>query len=68
MEQKFTFENAFAMQLEHIEKWAKILTTDAYLELLKEVIRRNNEGYNSPYGVCRGSELSNIVENIKNNQ
>jgi hypothetical protein len=66
MNQEFTFENAFNVQLEHIEKWSKLLNTETYLKLLSEVIARNNKGYNSPYEVCRGTDISNIIQNFNN--
>jgi hypothetical protein len=64
---EFTFEVAFCYQVADITKWAKKLNTDSYSLLLAEVIKRNNEGYDTPYQVFRGNDLTNIVLNMYNN-
>jgi hypothetical protein len=63
--EEFTFMDAYAMQLRDIAEWSTKLNTDAYLLLLEEVLKVNAEGYKSPYDVCRGSSISNIIHNIK---
>jgi hypothetical protein len=63
--EEFTFMDAYAMQLRDIAEWSKRLNTEAYLLLLNEVIKRNDEGYKSPYDVCRGNDITFIILNIK---
>lgn len=63
--EEFTFMDAYAIQLRDIAEWAEKLNTDTYLLLLKEVIKRNDKGYKSPYDVCRGGSISEIIHNIK---
>lgn len=60
----FTFIEAYNIQLKDLAEWSKLLNTEAYLLLLKEVIKRNDEGYSSPYDVCRGSSISSIIHNM----
>lgn len=60
----FTFIQAYNLQLKDLSEWSKLLNTESYMILLDEVIKRNHEGYSSPYDVCRGSDMSNIVQNM----
>ena len=62
----FTFKEAYEVQISDICRWAKVLTTEAYLKLLQQVMERNSKGYNSPYDVCRGTDISTIVANLSN--
>jgi hypothetical protein len=66
MSQEFTFKEAFELQHQHIKRWYKILKPEAYLQLLDIVIEKNNNGYNSPYEVCRGVDITNIVCDLLN--
>lgn len=67
IKKEFTMNDALTMQLEHLREWKVILNPSAYLQLLDKVIARNGEGYKSPYDVCRGNDLTNIVLNLMNN-
>jgi hypothetical protein len=64
MRTEFTIKDALDVQLEDISKWSKVLNADAYVLLSKEVRRRNAEGYDSPYMVTRGCDLTQIVMDI----
>lgn len=60
----FTFKDAFEIQSKNIQDWAKVLTTDAYLLMIRKVIEKNDVGYKSPYDVCRGQDVDDIVKDI----
>lgn len=64
-DETFTFEKAFQIQANNISDWRKILNAKAYRMLLNEVKIRNAEGYASPYDVCRGDTLNQIVKNLR---
>ena len=65
-QKEFTFEDAFNIQLKNLSEWASVLKTEAYLKVLQAVIERNNKGYKSPYDVCRGNDITNIISNLLN--
>jgi len=60
----FTIEVALNMQLTDITRWSTVLTVEAYQKLLNTVIEKNAKGYNSPYDVCRGQDITSIVTDI----
>ena len=64
---EFTFQHAYNVQLDNLVHWAKRLNTESYLLLLAAVIKRNSKVYKSPYDVCRGNDITNIVENLYRN-
>ena len=58
-----TMKQALDIQLSHIDEWAKVLNTETYLRLLRDISERNAKGYESPYDVVRGSDISNMIHN-----
>lgn len=54
------------MEIEHITKWSKVLTIEAYGILLDKVInkRKIKAYYHSPYDGLTASEIDNIVIEI----
>lgn len=68
MKKEFTHLEALNIQMDNIVAWSKVLNEDAYLELLKEISKRNKEGYKTPSDVCRGSDITCIVQNIMLNK
>ena len=58
-----TMKQALDIQLSHIDEWAKVLNTETYLRLLRDISERNAKGYESPYDVVRGSNISNMIHN-----
>ena len=63
----FTMANALEIQLENLREWKLLLKPQIYLQVLDEVIEKNNKGYKSPYDVCRGGQITNIVMNLMYN-
>lgn len=64
----FTFSQAFGIQARDISRWAKVLTPEAYMKLIDEVLKRNAEQvYESPYDVLRGQDIDSIVHRITMN-
>jgi hypothetical protein len=67
VKKEFTIDDALKIQLEHLRKWKLVLNPQTYLDVLDIVIEKNKKGYKSPYDVCRGSDIDNIIVNIMNN-
>lgn len=66
MLQEFSYKEAFELQLQHLQSWHTILKVEVYLQLIDEVIKLNNLGYDNPYQVCRGSRITELVIELKN--
>lgn len=60
----FTWKDAFEIQSRNIQDWSKVLTTDAYLLLLRKVIERNDIGYKYSYDVCMRQDIDKMVIEI----
>jgi hypothetical protein len=64
MERAFTMDDALKIQMDNLKQWKKVLNQSTYIKLLDEVIILNNKGYSSPYDVCRGSDITSILQNL----
>ena len=62
---RYDFPKMYAIQSQHLLRWAKILKPEVYLLVAEEVCHRNAKGYNRPEDVCRGTDIDNIVSNIQ---
>jgi hypothetical protein len=65
MLQEFSYKEAFEIQLENLQSWNAILKIEVYLQLIDEVIKLNNLGYDNPYQVCRGADITDLVIELK---
>lgn len=57
--------------MNQIIKWAKVLTSDAYVILLDKVIEKNktiNQDYHSPSDEVSAEDIDNMVFDIINNK
>ena len=61
----FTLENAYTLQADDITRWSKVLNVDSYIKLLQEALRRNALGYQSPYDVFRGNDITTFICNLE---
>jgi hypothetical protein len=64
MKKEFTFQEAHAIQQEHLEQWAKVLNAEALQKLYDAIYQVNMDGYEYPYDVIRGKSMISIVVNI----
>lgn len=60
-----SWSQAYQIQLQHIAEWSTKLTPEACSKMIYEVVRINAKGYARPMDVCRGTTITNIVENLK---
>jgi hypothetical protein len=60
---ELTMKRAYLIQFEQLQEWGKVLNQEAYMMLVDEMLRRNAEGYNSPYDVFRGVDMDNFIHN-----
>ena len=59
-----TMERAIEIQLQQLEEWRSKLNEECYFDL-KEKANLSNQLVTSPYGVFRGSDMSNFIANWK---
>ncbi len=60
----FTIEVALGYQLADITRWSKVLTPEAHIKVLNEALKRNAKGYDSPYEVFRGQDITTFITNL----
>jgi hypothetical protein len=62
--------NQAQIEIDHICRWSKVLTTDAYGILLDMVIKKRKilSYYQSPYDGLTAEDIDNMVVDIMNNQ
>jgi len=66
MEKEFTIDDAIRIQREQLFAWRKVLTPEAYGDLVIHA-EQNNRTAKDPKQITRGSDLSVFVNNYANN-
>ena len=61
---EFTIADALKIQRQHLKEWRSVLNRETYERLSYLLDERNARGYESPYDVVRGNQLSTIVSNL----
>jgi hypothetical protein len=63
-EKTFTMSDALKIQRQHLKEFKSVLNSKTYERLSYLLDERNARGYESPYDVVRGNQMSSIVSNL----
>ena len=63
MGNNFTLDVALSIQDDHLKEWGTVLKPEIHIKVC-EIVKKRNIGITNPFQVCRGTDISNIVQNI----
>lgn len=60
---EFTVADGIRVQRQQLAEWQTVLKPDVY-KILEELATKDNDKAKDGYGIVRGSELNNYVQNL----